>query len=145
MDYFVLPSVKQWEHAECESLSISLSLDNALVLKSSWFYRVVVDIVQSKLDFAKQFAATDTFLPSSPKQGEEKMAASERNAGELLVQLGEDVLKQGGVDLVLECTGAPPCIQMGVFMCKIRGRMVQVGMGPKDVIIPLWRVNIRVS
>lgn len=73
------------------------------------------------------------------------MAASERNAGELLLQLGGDVLAQGGVDLVLECTGAPPCIQMGVFMCKIRGRMVQVGMGPKDVIVPLWRVNIRVS
>ncbi|UZJ52049.1 hypothetical protein CBS101457_001369 [Exobasidium rhododendri] len=104
---------------------------------------VVVDIIQSKLDFAKQFCATSTFKPSPPRDGEDKMAASERNAGQLILEMGEDVLAQGGVDLVLECTGAPPCIQMGVFLCKIRGRMVQVGMGPKDVLIPLWRINIR--
>jgi D-xylulose reductase len=104
-----------------------------------------VDIVQSKLDFAKEFCATSTFIPSPSKEEEEKMAASERNAAQLLLELGGQVLAQGGVDLVLECTGAPPCIQMGVFLCKIRGTMVQVGMGAKDVTIPLWRVNIRVS
>lgn len=84
-------------------------------------------------------------MPSPAKEGEEKMAASERNAGELLLKTGGKVLAQGGFDLVLECTGAPPCIQMGVFLCKIRGRMVQVGMGAKDVILPIWRINIRVS
>lgn len=73
------------------------------------------------------------------------MAASERNANQLLAEMGDEVQAKGGVDLVLECTGAPPCIQMGLFATRIRGRFVQVGMGASDVTIPIHRINIRVS
>lgn len=104
---------------------------------------VVVDIVKEKLDFAKEFCATSTFLPSPPAQGEDKMVASERNAKAMIEEIGGDLKEKGGFDLVLECTGAPPCIQMGIFAARIRARMVQVGMGAKDVLIPLWRINIK--
>lgn len=73
------------------------------------------------------------------------MVASERNANTLLEMMGPEVKAKGGVDLVLECTGAPPCIQMGLFATRIRGRFVQVGMGASDVTIPIHRINIRVS
>lgn len=72
------------------------------------------------------------------------MAASERNAKALIDTVGGDVKEKGGYDLILECTGAPPCIQMGVHAARIRSRMVQVGMGPRDVLMPLWRINIKV-
>jgi D-xylulose reductase len=87
---------------------------------------VSVDIQQEKLDFAKSFAATHTFIPSRPSGDETGMAAAERNAKELIAQLGEDMVEADGADLVLECTGATPCVQMGIFCTKPKGRFVQV-------------------
>ncbi len=107
---------------------------------------VVVDILDEKLAFAKQFAATSTFKPSPPKEGEEKMAASERNAADLIASLPEednDVARAGGFDLVMECTGAPPCIQLGMFAARARARFVQVGMGANDVTIPIHKIGIK--
>ena len=109
---------------------------------------VVVDILDDKLAFAKEFAASSIFKPSPPKEGEEKMACSERNANDLVDSLSasdedNDVKRNGGFDLIMECTGAPPCIQTGLFAAKPRAKFVQVGMGPSDVILPLHRINIR--
>lgn len=73
------------------------------------------------------------------------MQASVRNAAELLKQMGQEFVEQEGVDLVIECTGAPPCIQMGLYTVKPKGRFVQVGMGSSDVLMPLWRINQKVS
>lgn len=105
----------------------------------------MVDIIDSKLEFAKQFCATSTFKPSAAREGENKVAASDRNAQALIDSVGDDVAARGGFDLILECTGAPPCVQMGIAAGRVRSRMVQVGMGPRDVLIPLWRINIKVG
>ncbi|CEH18250.1 xylitol dehydrogenase [Ceraceosorus bombacis] len=104
---------------------------------------ILVDIVPSKLEFAKSFCATDTFIPTRPAEGETAMEAAERNALALKGQMGVDVIDADGADLVLECTGAPPCVQMGLFMTRAKGRFVQVGMGSPDVLLPLHRINMK--
>ena len=40
---------------------------------------IAVDIVPSRLEFAKSYAATETYLPPKPIEGESKMQYSERN------------------------------------------------------------------
>ncbi|KAI0139138.1 GroES-like protein [Hypoxylon sp. NC0597] len=48
-----------------------------------------------------------------------------------------------GADVVLECTGAEPCIQAGVFATKKGGTYVQAGMGKEDVVFPITTACIR--
>ncbi|KAL9932259.1 hypothetical protein V8E36_008738 [Tilletia maclaganii] len=116
----------------------------AAVAKAYGAKRVVtVDIIDSKLDFAKSFAATSSFKPTKPNEGESGMEAAERNAKALIEEIGDDVKAVEGFDLVLECTGAQPCIQMGLWATKIRGRFVQIGMGQNDILLPVHLINIK--
>lgn len=104
---------------------------------------MVVDVVDSKLEFAQSFCATSTFKPSPAAAGESKMDAGVRNAKTLIESIGDDVLRNEGFDLVLECTGAEPCIQMGVWALRPKGRFVQVGMGRSEVEYPITRVCVK--
>ena len=121
-----------------------IGLLNAAVCKAYSAKRVVVvDVVDSKLQFAQEFCATSTFKPSLPKQGESKIDSATRNAQDLIKSLGDDVVARGGFDLVLECTGAEPCIQMGVQALRPKGRFVQVGMGRSEVEFPITRICVK--
>ncbi|CDU26023.1 probable xylitol dehydrogenase [Sporisorium scitamineum] len=121
-----------------------IGLLNAAVCKAySAKSVVVVDVVDSKLEFANEFCATSTFKPSLPKQGEAKIDAAARNAQDLIKSLGDDVAAQEGFDLVLECTGAEPCIQMGIQALRPKGRFVQVGMGRSEVEFPITHVCVK--
>lgn len=82
-----------------------------------------VDISQARLDFAKGYGADETFLP--PRFDGDSVEAAEKVADMIKKQfsLGE------GADVVLECTGAEPCIQAGIFAAKKGGTYVQAGMG----------------
>lgn len=121
-----------------------IGLLNAAVCKAYSAKRVVVvDVVDSKLQFAKEFCATSTFKPTLPKEGESKVDASVRNARDLIESIGDDVLAKEGFDLVLECTGAEPCIQTGIWALRPKGRFVQVGMGRSDVDFPITRVCVK--
>lgn len=104
-----------------------------------------MDIVDSKLAFARSFCADATFKPSLPKEGETRVASAERNANELIGDASvssDDIRARGGFDLVLECTGAEPCVQLGLFAAKKRSRFVQVGMGASPLNLPIHRINI---
>jgi D-xylulose reductase len=84
-----------------------------------------IDISQSRLDFAKTYGADGVFLPPRPAPGADPIKASEE-----LAQTLKDKFDLGeGADVVLECTGAAPCIQAGVFVAKKGGVYVQAGMG----------------
>lgn len=121
-----------------------IGLLNAAVCKAYSAKRVVVvDVVDSKLEFAQSFCATSTFKPSMPQQGEAKIDSAARNAKDLIAQLGDDVAAREGFDLVLECTGAEPCIQMGIQALRPKGRFVQVGMGRSEVEFPITRVCVK--
>ncbi|KAH6866308.1 chaperonin 10-like protein [Alternaria rosae] len=110
------------------------------VAKASGAKKVIaVDISQARLDFAKAYAADGVFLPSRAKEGADPVAHSESIAAAIKEQfnLGE------GADIVLECTGAEPCIQAGINVAKKGGTYVQAGMGKENVVFPITTACIR--
>lgn len=98
-----------------------------------------VDVVQSRLDFAKSFGADGVFMSPKPEPGVDPVEHSEKVAALIKKQfdLGE------GPEVVLECTGAEPCIQAGVFATKKGGTYVQAGMGKENVVFPITTACIR--
>ena len=88
---------------------------------------VLVDILEKKLEFAKKFVAgCETFIPG-------KGVGAEENAKKLTEQFG----LEDGADVVLEATGAEPCIQTGVFVVRSGGRYVQGGLGKPMCDFPI--------
>ncbi|GJJ13430.1 hypothetical protein Clacol_007684 [Clathrus columnatus] len=111
---------------------------------------IAVDIIQSRLDFAKNYAATDVYLPIKPNAGEANIDYSRRNAEEMKRVLGLADRGAAGVDIVLDASGAEVSIQTGIFLVKEGGTFVQVGMGKAEVLIPITlllakQVNFRGS
>ncbi|KAL5356305.1 hypothetical protein BJX96DRAFT_171488 [Aspergillus floccosus] len=98
-----------------------------------------VDISQSRLEFAKSFSADGGFLPPAKPGGVDESEWSERVAKMIKeqFQLGE------GPDVVIEATGAQPCIQTGVHLTKKGGTYVQAGMGKENVVFPITTACIR--
>jgi D-xylulose reductase len=85
-----------------------------------------VDISRSRLDFAKEFSADEVFLPPpKPAEVSDEMEWS----GEVAQLIKHQFGLGEGPDVVLECTGAAPCIQTGVHVTKKGGMYVQAGMG----------------
>ncbi|CCC72010.1 hypothetical protein NCAS_0J00300 [Naumovozyma castellii] len=94
---------------------------------------VFIDVVDEKLERAKHFGATAVINSSKLRINDEF---------ELAVAIKE---KLGGVDpdIVLECTGAEPCIRAGIRALKTGGTFVQVGMGKDDANIPITQFSCR--
>ncbi|KAI1610490.1 chaperonin 10-like protein [Exophiala viscosa] len=101
-----------------------------------------IDIVQSRLDFAASFSGgrkEDVFMTPKRPEGVDGMEWSEHVAKVIREQfdLGE------GPEVVLEVTGAEPCIQAGVHLCKKGGTFVQAGMGVENVYFPISVACVR--
>lgn len=77
---------------------------------------VAVDINQARLDFAKSngFASQIHCLPvaDKPKMTDEQLRRAKDNASATLSKFNEP----DGFDVVFECTGAEPCIQMSIHV-----------------------------
>ncbi|KFY03692.1 hypothetical protein O988_01291, partial [Pseudogymnoascus sp. VKM F-3808] len=86
---------------------------------------VSVDIQQDRLDFAKNYAATHTFMP--------ERVSAETNAENLIksADLGE------GADAVIDASGAEPSIQTSIHVVRRGGVYVQGGMGKPDITFPI--------
>lgn len=86
---------------------------------------VSVDIQQARLDFAKTYAATHTFMPTR--------VPAEENAAKLIAEagLGE------GADAVIDASGAEPSIQSSIHVVRRGGVYVQGGMGKPDITFPI--------
>lgn len=86
---------------------------------------VGVDIVESKLEFAKKLAFTHTYLS--------QRLSAEDNAAALLEQcdLGQ------GADVVIDASGAEPSVQTSLHVVKTGGVYVQGGMGKADITFPI--------
>lgn len=91
---------------------------------------VVVDVVTSRLISAKRYGATHTY--------EMTTGPTEQNAGDLVMAggLGEN----GGADVVLDATGAEPCVNCGIHAIVPGGTFVQVGLGKPNVGFPVGQV-----
>ncbi|GAM35111.1 hypothetical protein TCE0_015r03163 [Talaromyces pinophilus] len=98
-----------------------------------------VDVVESRLEVAKQFGADYTFSPPRMEPGGDPIAHAE-NVANLLKKkfnLGE------GPDVVLECSGAEPCVQLGIFAARRGATFVQAGMGKENILFPITTVCVR--
>ncbi|KAG8821728.1 hypothetical protein FRC19_007335 [Serendipita sp. 401] len=114
------------------------------VAKALGARRVIgIDIQQSRLDFAKSYAANDVFMPGPLKEGEKRMDYSRRTAQEMKEKLNIADAGPDGVDVVIEATGAEVCIQTGYFLAKSGGMFVQVGMGSPEVQVPITLILVK--
>ncbi|KAF8592395.1 xylitol dehydrogenase [Ramaria rubella] len=98
---------------------------------------ISVDIVQSRLDFAKKYAATDIYVPSKKAHDETNLVYSRRNAAEMKKQLGIADRGDKGVDIVVDASGAEVSIQTSIYLAKEGGTFIQVGMGNSEVTVPI--------
>ncbi|TFK29381.1 xylitol dehydrogenase [Coprinopsis marcescibilis] len=98
---------------------------------------VAVDIVPERLEFAKSYAATDSFLPLKALEGESRVDYSRRNAEALKSALGITERGPGSINLVIDASGAEVSIQTGLHVVGSGGTFVQVGMGNPNVTIDI--------
>lgn len=86
---------------------------------------IAVDIQKERLEFARSFAATGTWMP-------ERLPAEE-NAAKLVEEMGLGA----GADIVIDASGAESSIQSSIHVLRTGGRYVQGGMGKPDITFPI--------
>ncbi len=86
---------------------------------------IAVDIDESRLKFAKEYVATDVFMPPKREEGENSLMYSRRSGDELKRRLNLSDRGKHGVDLVIDASGAEVSIQTAFYAVKVGGRIVQ--------------------
>jgi L-iditol 2-dehydrogenase len=89
---------------------------------------VAVDIVRSRLDFAKEFAATMTY-----EMQQEEIEHSP-------VSVRSSLRLPNGPDVVIEATGVASCINHGVTALRRGGMFVQAGLGASRIDFAITQV-----
>lgn len=89
---------------------------------------VIVDVVDSRLEFAKGFGASQTYKMQSQ--------SPEANAERLLAETG----LEGGANVVIDATGAEPCIECGVAVLQRGGTFIQAGLGSPRISFPIGQI-----
>ncbi|KND87288.1 putative D-xylulose reductase A [Tolypocladium ophioglossoides CBS 100239] len=92
---------------------------------------VSVDIVPSKLDFARGLAATHTYL--SRRIAPEDNAKAIRDHADL----------PRGADVVIDASGAELSIQTSLHVVRMGGTYVQGGMGKSDITFPIMAMCLK--
>ena len=104
----------------------------AAVAKAYGATKVVsVDIIQSKLDFAKDFCSTHTYM-SQRISPEDNAKAIRELAG-----------IPDGADVVVDASGAEPSIQASLHVVRNGGTYVQGGMGKSDITFPIMALCLK--
>ncbi|KAJ5757061.1 uncharacterized protein N7511_007243 [Penicillium nucicola] len=86
---------------------------------------IAVDIQQARLDFAKQYAVTSTFMPSKVPATENAERMKQEN------DLG------AGADVAIDASGAEPSVHTGIHVLRNGGTYVQGGMGRSEIQFPI--------
>ena len=86
---------------------------------------IAVDIVPARLEFAKEYAATDTYVPIAANEGESKLDHSKRNGEAMKQQLHIEDRGANAIDLVIDASGAEVSIQTAFYVVKTGGTFVQ--------------------
>ncbi|KAF1954506.1 sorbitol dehydrogenase 2 [Byssothecium circinans] len=86
---------------------------------------VTVDINDERLQFALTYAATTSFKSAR--------VSAEENAKNMITEceLGP------GADIIIDASGAEPCIQTAIHALRMGGTYVQGGMGKPDINFPI--------
>ena len=104
----------------------------AAVAKAYGASKVVsVDIIQSKLDFAKDFCSTHAYLS--------QRISAEDNAKAIRDLAGIP----DGADAVIDASGAEPSIQASLHVVRNGGTYVQGGMGKSDITFPIMALCLK--
>ncbi|KAG6869293.1 hypothetical protein C0993_000046 [Termitomyces sp. T159_Od127] len=101
---------------------------------------IAVDINPARLEFAKGYVATDTYLPPSLGEGESRPTYSRRNAEKMKKDLGIEDRGSKSIDLVIDASGAEVSIQTAFYIAKSGGVVVQVGMGNPNVTVDIGQL-----
>ncbi|WP_197019000.1 Zn-dependent alcohol dehydrogenase [Thioalkalivibrio sp. HK1] len=86
---------------------------------------IAVDLLDNKLEYAKEFGATDLINAGN---------------GDAVARVRE--LTKGGVDYAFEVIGNPKTIIQAYEMCRIGGTTVIVGMAPENDIIEINALSL---
>lgn len=89
----------------------------------------VTDINESRLEMAKKLGATHTLKVTS------------RDPREVAQQIHD--LMGSAPEITIECSGAAPSVQTGVYATQSGGCVVLVGMGQPDVMMPILNAAVR--
>jgi L-iditol 2-dehydrogenase len=89
---------------------------------------VIIDAVDSRLAFARAFGPYQTYQMQD--------ATPEVNASNLIAKVQLDT----GLDVVIDATGAQPCINCGVAALKRGGVFVQAGLGAPKIDFPIGQI-----
>ncbi|KLO14417.1 GroES-like protein [Schizopora paradoxa] len=104
---------------------------------------VALDINNQRLEFALRngFADAVYCLPTTDKAKttEDLLRRSKENIAQALQTFKEP----DGFDVVFECTGAEPCIQMSVHAAIAGGKVMLVGMGSRNIVLPVSAAQTR--
>lgn len=87
-----------------------------------------VDIVPERLTFAKNYAATDAYLPPKFLEGETRIDYSRRNAKLMMEQLGIEERGSKSINLVIDASGAEVSIQTAFIIAGSNATIVQVSL-----------------
>lgn len=94
-----------------------------------------VDVVESRLEVARSYGA-QTFFPPRAEPGADPMEHAEKVADMLKKQFGMG----DGFDVVLECSGAKLCVQLGLYAAKRGATFVQAVIGREVIHFPIIAV-----
>ncbi|KAI1756891.1 GroES-like protein [Xylaria castorea] len=92
---------------------------------------VSVDIVQSKLDFARSFYSTHAYVS--------QRVSAEENAANIRTLAG----LPDGADVVVDASGAEPSIQTSLHTVRNGGTYVQGGMGKDNITFPIMAMCLK--
>lgn len=98
------------------------------------------DISDGRLQFASTYGADKVYKMPMRKENEDPEAFAKRVSKDIKTQCG---LSAEGADVILEASGAEPCIQTGVFLARPEGRFVQAGMGREFVSFPVTEALVK--
>lgn len=104
-----------------------------------------IDVSQARLDLASETlqCADGVFLPPKPAQAPANADEECEWSAHVARLIKERFALGEGPEVVIDATGAPPCIQAGMNLCKKGGTYVQAGMGRENVTVPLTNALIR--
>ncbi|KAI1455860.1 GroES-like protein [Annulohypoxylon moriforme] len=92
---------------------------------------VSVDIVESKLAFAKTFYSTHTYIS--------QRIPAEQNAANIIKEADLGT----GADVVIDASGAEPSIQTSLHVVRMGGTYVQGGMGKNEITFPIMAMCLK--
>lgn len=99
---------------------------------------ILVDILEKKLEFARNYLSTETFCADIKNTPEDDAAKLLAEFG--LEESGNDT-EGGKVDTVIEASGAASSINMGIHLLRPGGKYVQTGVGKAKIEFPIVAVS----